>query len=81
MFLVGTQLRKFGIPALMLPTVRENKIIKVFKYTNLRMLITSLTACTATSYSLSSVIETILSLNLLVNNSSLLFNSSDAYKG
>lgn len=44
----------------------------------LRMLMTRRTACTATSYSLSSVMATILSLNLLVNNSSLPFNSSEA---
>lgn len=46
-----------------------------------KILMTNLTAWTATSYSLSKVIATILSLNLLVKSSNLLFNSSDAYKG
>lgn len=45
------------------------------------MLMTNFTAWTATSYSLSKVIATILSLNLLVNNSSLPLSSSDAYNG
>lgn len=49
--------------------------------TYFKMLITSRTACTATSYSLSNVMATIRSLNLLVKSSSLPFNSSEAYKG
>lgn len=44
----------------------------------LRMLMTSLTAITATSNSLSSVMATMRSLNFDVNNSNLPFRSSDA---
>ena len=48
---------------------------------NFRMEMTSFTASTATSNSLSRVIDTILSLNLLVNSSSFPFSSSLAYSG
>uniref|UniRef100_A0A2M4B640 Putative secreted protein n=1 Tax=Anopheles triannulatus TaxID=58253 RepID=A0A2M4B640_9DIPT len=45
------------------------------------MLMTSLTACTAASYSLSSVMATIRSLNFDVKSSSLPFSSSFSYSG
>ena len=49
--------------------------------THFRMLMTKRTACTATSYSLSSVMATMRSLNLLVKSSNLPFSSSLAYSG
>lgn len=55
--------------------INFNNIVRG-KINYFNMLITNLTAWTATSYSLSNVIATILSLNLDVNNSSLPFNSS-----
>lgn len=49
--------------------------------TYFRMAITNLTACTATSVSLSSVMDTMRSLNLEVKSSNLPFNSSHSYRG
>lgn len=52
-----------------------------FAISYLRMLMTNLTAITATSNSLSNVIATMRSLNFDVNNSNLPLRSSDPYSG
>lgn len=53
----------------------------LIQLTYFSMLMTNRTACTATSYSLSKVMATILSLNLLVKSSNFPFSSSEAYNG